>query len=311
MKWLEVSLTVPGELAEPVADVFARHAPGGVAMFPQIGDDASSAPSALVTVCAYLAMDGEIDVKRTRIAEGLWHLSQIDSLPQLSVRPIKEQDWKEVWKERFHPIPVGQRLLVQPAWFPPPSGPRLPILIDPGMAFGVGSHPTTRLCLEALEEHILPGSVVVDLGCGSGILSIAAARLGAASVLGLDVDPEAVQAARSNVERNQVGDRVEVRQGSLSELKDWVTGTRSRPSLLMANILARVLEQLIGEGIGEVVEEGGKLVISGILESQLPSLLGIIQDKGLELLAKHTAGDWIALILQRKTPPVPGGDPYV
>jgi ribosomal protein L11 methyltransferase len=153
--------------------------------------------------------------------------------------------------------------------------------------------------------------MVVDLGCGSGILSIAAARLGASSVLGLDVDPQAVQAARSNVERNQVGDRVEVRQGSLPELRDWVNKTGSRPSMVLANILARVVEQLIGEGIGDMVDAGGKLVLSGILENQLPSLLSVIQAKGLGLLAKRTADDWIALVLQGKTPPVPGGDPCV
>jgi ribosomal protein L11 methyltransferase len=309
LNWLEVSLTVRGELAEPVADVFARHVPGGVAMFPQIGDEASKAASPPITVCAYLPADNKVDVTRTRIEEGLWHLSQIHSLPQLSVRPIKEQDWREVWKEHYRPIPVGHRLLVQPAWFPTPSGSRLPILIDPGMAFGVGSHPTTRLCLEALEQYLVPGTMVVDLGCGSGILSIAAARLGASSVLGLDVDPQAVQAARSNVERNQVGDRVEVRQGSLPELRNWVSKTGSRPSMLLANILAKVVERLIEEGIGDMVNAGGKLVLSGILENQLPSLLNAMQAKGLGFMAKRTADDWIALVLERKTPPVLGGDP--
>ncbi|UCF60105.1 MAG: 50S ribosomal protein L11 methyltransferase, partial [Anaerolineaceae bacterium] len=175
MNWLEVSSTVNGELAEAIAELFSRFASGGVAI-ESLGMevDTSEVQSAgMVIVRAYIPVDNQLELIKERIEEGLWHLSQIQPLPQPSFRLIKEQDWSQAWKSHYHTMPVGQRLLISPAWSQPASGDRLHVILDPGMAFGTGTHPTTRLCLVAIEDHLQAGQQVIDLGCGSGILSIA------------------------------------------------------------------------------------------------------------------------------------------
>src|SRR5436305_5708489 len=209
MTWLEVSLTVNGEAAEAVADLLTRFAPEGVALqaarVEQSPDSERGQASDEVTVSAYLPVDAGLEDKRAQLEEGLWHLGQLLPLPTPAYRPVAETDWSESWKANFKPLRVGRRLMIVPAWLNPPLAPDdLVIRLDPGMAFGTGTHPTTQLCLEAIERHARPGAAMIDLGTGSGILAIAAARLGPSQVLALDVDPEAVRVAGENVLANGV-----------------------------------------------------------------------------------------------------------
>ncbi len=304
MRWLEVTLTVDGELAESVADLLARVAPGGVAVESAVilDDQDEGRPTGPVTVRAYLSADEREAERKQQIAEGLWHLSRICPLPEPAYRTLDEEDWAEAWKTHYQPIPIGRRLLILPAWLTAPSGDRLPLIMDPGMAFGTGTHPTTQLVLAILEERLMPGQRVVDLGCGSGILSIAAARLGASEVVALDIDPLAVEVTRENMRRNGVEDRVQPAVGSLAALLQAHPPVQA--DLVLANILAPVLETMLGEGLAETLLPAGLLVLSGVLDHQAEALSAAAEAHGLDLVEVRSQADWRALVLKRRPPPM-------
>src|SRR5215213_10799653 len=198
MNWLEVSLTVNGELAEAVADVLARFAFSGVMMEQGVkytDDEDAGTPTGPITVRAYLEMNGQIEETRQKLEESLYYLGRIQPLPAASYKEIADQNWMEAWKQHYKPILLGERLVIVPAWMDSPEPNRIAIKIDPGMAFGTGTHPTTQLCLELMEFFFTQSSIenrkldtLIDVGCGSGILSIAAIKLGARTALGVDID---------------------------------------------------------------------------------------------------------------------------
>lgn len=290
MNWLEVSSTVNGELAEAIAELFSRFASGGVAIESlRIEDN----PVEMVVVRAYLPIENQLELIKQRIEEGLWHLSQIQPLPQPSFRLIKEEDWSQAWKSHYHPIQIGKRLMILPVWSQSPSGDRLHVILNPGMAFGTGTHPTTRLCLMALEDYLRSGQRVIDLGCGSGILSIAAARLGASHVQAWDNDAKAVDAARDNVRLNHLTKRITVEAGSLSELLEEID---HKADLLVANITASVLEHMIVAGLVRAVKDGGIVILSGLLVAQIESLSAICDLHGLTHVETRVEEDWRALV---------------
>jgi len=298
LKWLEVSLTAEGEIAEAAADVIARHAPAGLVLEAARASSSGVTSENPIRVCAYLPVDDQLDARRAQIEEGLWHLSQIMPTPKPAFRLIEEEDWAESWKADYRPIPIGERLLIQPSWLPAADdSSRSIIFIDPGQAFGTGAHPSTRLCLTALEEHLIHGDTVFDLGCGSGILSIAAVRLGALRVQAFDIDPQAVTASRENAARNSLEGIVKVEQGSLSELLAACDQEAGFPDILLANILASVLEDLIQSGLATAVKPGGKLILSGILNEQARGLQLHAEEHGLRFLQAFKEADWQALVL--------------
>ena len=210
MNWIEVSLLVDGEMAEAVAEVLARYVSGGVVISStaiEAGLEDVGRVVGPLKVAAYLPEDENLEDVRRKIEEGLYYLGRIRPLPPATFTAIQETNWVETWKEHYHPIPVGQRLIILPSWYENPEPSRIPIIIEPGMAFGTGTHPTTQICLELLEAH-WPGSSpppsIIDIGCGSGILTIAASKLGAARLLGVDIDAEALDNARQNADLNGV-----------------------------------------------------------------------------------------------------------
>jgi ribosomal protein L11 methyltransferase len=194
-------------------------------------------------------------------------------------------------------------LLIQPSWLPPAEGDRSIIHIDPEQAFGTGTHPSTRLCLLTLEQHLKPGDAVYDLGCGSGILAIAAARLGAARVRGYDIDPRAVEAAKRNAARNGVEPTVGFESGSLDALLQECERKSNRGDIVLVNILAPVLEDLIREGLARSVKPGGKLILSGILTDQAPDICQQAEEAGMRLLQVAKEADWQALVMERTIAP--------
>ena len=228
--WLEVSLIVDGELAEAVAEVLARFIPNGVAIETtaiQSDPENEGYPIGPLRVCGYLPLDDRLEETRHKVEQALWYLGRISSLPDPQYRTVQEEDWAEAWKEHYHPIAIGQRLIIVPAWLESPDPTRIPIRMDPGMAFGTGTHPTTQLCLE-LAETILtsrvldeksPQSSVIDVGCGSGILSVAAIKLGAAHALGVDIDSRAVEVSRENAVLNGVAEQYTAGIGSVAEIE--------------------------------------------------------------------------------------------
>jgi len=305
MNWLEVTLTVNGEAAEAVADVLTRFAPEGVAIEAtrlDLSPDTDLArPIGDLLVRAYLPADDGLDARRAELEQALWHLGQLLPLPAPLYRPVAESDWAESWKANFQPLRIGRRLMIIPAWLDPALEPDdIAIRLDPGMAFGTGTHPTTQLCLQAIERHLRPGQPMLDLGTGSGILAIAAARLGASAVLALDVDDEAVRVARENTLANGVAGQVRVAAGSLADVLVGQFGDEWKGApLVVANILARVIVKLLGEGLGETVAPGGLLVVSGILDSQAFEVIAALRAAGLQIAAQEHIEEWVAIIARK------------
>jgi ribosomal protein L11 methyltransferase len=296
-RWIEVEFNLAGELAEPVAELLVRLAPQGVAV-----ERDPAAAGDTVRLRAWLPDDPALPTRQRELEEGLWHLSQIQPIPEPSFRTIPQEGWSDAWRDLHHPLPVGKRLLVLPPWATAPDDSRLALRIEPGMAFGTGTHPTTRHCLEYLEGLVQPGMLVADLGCGSGILGIAAARLGARQVLAYDSDPEAVAAARENAVRNGVEHVLHIQLGSLADLRVQPAVQHAEVHLLVANIHAGALEQMLAQGLGEIVARSGRIVLSGILEDQAEALVAAAEAGGLALVADRSEGDWRTLLLERKPP---------
>ena len=308
MNWLEVSLTVDGELAEAVADVLARFAPNGV-MTEQgikfLNDEDHGTPAGPIIVRAYLEMDEHIEETRQKLEEALFYLGMIQPIPVPVYKQIADQNWMEAWKQHYKPIPIGERLIIVPLWLDSPEPERIPIKIDPGMAFGTGTHPTTQLSLELIEAWFRQSKnenqkskIVIDIGCGSGILAIAALKLGATTALGVDIDIESVNNSRENAEKNGIGEEFIIGQGSVTEVLEGKFPINRAP-LVVANILAPIIVRLLGGGLADLAEPGGMVVLSGILQEQEHTVLDAAQAKGLELNGREQIGDWVALSLSK------------
>jgi len=300
-RWLEVSLLVNGELAEAVAEVLDRYASNGVVYESGVTyNDAEDegTPFGPVKVYAYLPVDEYLEEKRQRLSEALWYLGRIQPLPEAVYRTIEDEDWMASWKKNYHPIPIGKRLLVLPAWIAQEDFSRVAVRIDPSMAFGTGTHPTTQLCLEMVEKYVQPGQSVIDVGCGSGILSIAALKMGAGKVLGVDIDSASVRSTRENAAANEVASQLEVGLGSVTEVAEGRFSLSSAP-LVLANILAPVIIRLFGAGLAGLVAPGGLIALSGILFEQGPAVQAAAEAEGLRFVEQQQSGDWIVLVYRK------------
>ncbi len=302
MNWLEVSVTVDGELAESVADVFARFAPNGVMTEQGVkfnDEEDEGTATGPITVRAYLEVNEQLEETRQKLEESLFYLGMITPVPTPVFKQIADQNWMEAWKQHYKPILIGKGLLILPAWMDSPDPMRIPIKIDPGMAFGTGTHPTTQLCLELMEVSARdPLTTVIDVGCGSGILSIAALKLGAEKVLGVDIDIESVKNSRENADINEIGQGLLLGQGSVTEILAGSFQFKSAP-LVVANILGPILIRLFDAGLADLVEPGGEIILSGILDHQAESVIAAGQAKGLKRSDMRQMGDWVAISLKR------------
>jgi ribosomal protein L11 methyltransferase len=305
--WQEVSLTVDGELAEAVAEVLQRYLPDGVviestAVTAGPADENGHAVGPL-RVCGYIPMDDHLEDTSQKIEQGLWYLGRISALPTPEFKLIKEVNWMEAWKQHYHPIPVGRNLLILPSWIELEDQQRIPIRIQLGMAFGTGTHPTTQMCMALVEQFFMEheaesGLKAIDIGCGSGILSIAALKLRAEKALGVDIDTEAIKAARDNALLNEVSERFELGIGSVAEVRAGKFNLRSA-QLVLANILASVLVDLLEQGLGDLVDEGGWLILSGILAEQSLQVEVACAEQRFHLVDKLQMGDWVAIAAQK------------
>lgn len=203
--------------------------------------------------------------------------------PAFTVEPLAEQNWVQLTQSQFDPIRVSERLWIVPSWHESPDPAAINLILDPGMAFGTGSHPTTRLCLEWLERNVSDGCTVLDYGCGSGILAIAAARLGAGHVAGVDIDPQAVEAARSNAERN----------GVTALFADSAVPVAGEYDVVVANILSNPL-RVLAPAICAHVRSGGRLALSGILREQVDEIIAIYA-QWIPLQVADAREDWVCL----------------
>ena len=294
-------MKVDGESAEAVAEVLQRYGHQGVAVEqdgiqPDIWDDGEVPPPQSLTLRAYLPDDPRLEAAKTQLETALGYMNLMRPMPKPQYRRLKESDWEHAWKVHYHPLRVGRRLLIRPLWIDVElTADDIEIALDPGMAFGTGAHPTTQLCLEALEDRVQSSSDILDLGCGSGILSIAAAKLGAGKVLALDTDRIAVEAAKENAAANGVADKITAEQGSLAAIK---TSAR-RFDLAVVNILARVILKLAENQLGAIVRPGGIAIFSGIIETQAQEVEAALRQTGLQPCARRQKGDWVLIEAQR------------
>jgi ribosomal protein L11 methyltransferase len=299
--WLEVSMTVDPELAEAVSELLSRFVSNGVVVesgvrFNDAEDEGT--PFGPARVFGYMAVDENIEEKRQKLEESLWHLGQIRPLPDPTYKYIDDEDWMSAWKQHYRPIPIGKRLLILPAWIEDPRGGRIAVKIDPSMAFGTGTHPTTQLCMELLETAVQPGEAVIDVGCGSGILSIAAVKLGAGQALAVDIDNAAIVSTKENAQANGVLEKIETGIGSVKDILNGDFTVREAP-LVLANILAPVIIRLFDAGLADLLAPGGKMVLSGILDTQAKDVIEAAEAKGLKQEGTRQITDWVAILLSK------------
>lgn len=315
--WLELSVTAEPEAIEAVTEVMSRYASGGVAIeeaYTLLDDGQVAEPliGAPVSVRVYVPDDVGGEEARTHIEQGVWHLSQIGfgHISALSTRRLAEEDWANAWKEFYHVSHVGQRTVIKPSWREYQAEPNEAVIeLDPGMAFGTGLHPTSRACIRALEDILRPGDRVLDVGSGSGILSLVALKLGAASVVALDVSRIAQEATRANAAANGLEDRIDVRLATLegaegepfSPLAPEVIKLGSEIGtydVVVANIIARVIGQL-APALVRATRPGGTLIASGIIAERRGEAEGPLLQAGLIGISDLVDGDWITLVGQR------------
>jgi ribosomal protein L11 methyltransferase len=311
VNWIEISVQADGEAAEAVSELFNRlnAAPDGsggavteVSGYDPVGEDHHP----VVTVRTYLpAGAADTPQRQRRIEEGLWHLGRIHGLGEPQVRPLAETDWANAWKANYHPFRIGRRFLVIPAWLRDQVSldpDDLPIVLDPGMAFGTGLHPSTQLCLLAMECVIAPGRRVLDAGCGSGILTIGAGLLGADSVDAFDVDPIAVRASEENLALNKLAIpvRISVSDGPDGE-KLWVesNGGARTWDVILVNILPHVIASLLGRGLPRHLAPRGRMILAGIILEREDDVKAALGEHGLEVRQRLTQEEWVALVVTK------------
>lgn len=311
MTWLEICVQAGSdtEVAEAVTSLFNRYGCGGAVIEVPVDllehELDTALPPAHVIVKTYLPLDGTADEPRRRLEEGLWHLAQIHPFPEPAIRELAEADWAEAWKQQYHLLRVGQRVVIVPAWESyDPASAEVVIRLEPGMAFGTGLHPTTRLCLEAIEQRLSPGQAVLDVGTGSGILAIAAAKLGGSPVLAIDADPQAVVIAQQNVVLNGVAGQVQVQHSSLpggGELPVYFVLEHpldpldaSQFHLVVINILAPVIVGM-APALAARLAPGGCVIAAGLVDSQEEEVVAAFCAQRLEITNRTQEKDWICL----------------
>ena len=323
MRWTEFSVKAEAESAESIADLFSRRGHRGVSVEEIDLPDTLFGPQELgndrtVRIATFIpaedsAQAESLEQTRQQIADGLRYLAMIRPLRgPLMEREVADEDWESAWKDHFHPHRPGVRTIVVPTWREHESEPDdIVVRLDPGMAFGTGLHPSTRLCVRELEQRVTQGMSVLDVGTGSGILAIVASKLGAARVAAVEVDPVAVAVARENVAANGIGNgTIVVVEGSLSGLggdslrRSGSEDLTGRFDLVVANITADVIAEL-STALAGAVSPSGTFVGSGVIADRFTEAVDALANAGLRLIDAVSEGDWRAVICR---PAVTGAD---
>jgi len=296
MSWRSLELTVAAGCAEALSDALIEAGAASVAIEdaaagseteePLYGEP-GMAPASAWPLSRIAALIPEVANVELLLAECV-NIAGLDSVPAYRVSEIPEQDWVRLSQSQFAPIAVGARLWIVPSWHAAPDPRAINISLDPGLAFGTGSHPTTRLCLAWLEANLASGETVLDYGCGSGILAIAALKLGARRVIGVDIDPQAVSTAIENAARNEV----------CGEFIDAGTELDVSADIVVSNILANPLK-LIAPILAGHCRPGGCLLLSGVLESQADDMIAAYRDR-FRLAVGGREDGWVLLVGERR-----------
>ncbi|MDQ5839755.1 MAG: 50S ribosomal protein L11 methyltransferase [Chloroflexota bacterium] len=299
MRWLALSVEADVEAVEAVSEIFGRLGQGSVVEpLALVADGADEQalrpdPAAGYRVTAWIPDEAEATDAIDRTRRALWHLRAFDLRPmsELSVTTTDDAAWATAWRDGYEPIRSG-RLTIVPSWLEPPKGSDLVIRLDPGMAFGTGLHPTTRACLELLQTVESMPTAVLDVGTGSGILALAALRLGTSRAVGYDTDELAVEASTANARANGLSDRFAAHHGTLPELAAELF------PLVVANLVAAVLVELAPR-LATHTAPGGTLIASGIIESRSDEVEAALTVAGYEVVDWITEGDWVTVRLVR------------
>jgi ribosomal protein L11 methyltransferase len=308
MKWSEMSIHTTQEAVEPISNILHEAGASGVViedvfdLYKERVDvygeiyqlNPSDYPTEGVIVKAYLPVNSFLGETVDAIKEAINNLliHDIDlGYNTISVSEVNEEEWATAWKKYYHPVRVSNRITIVPTWeeYTKESDDELIIELDPGMAFGTGTHPTTVMCIQALEKCVEPSDNILDVGTGSGVLSIAAAKLGASKIGAYDLDDVAVQSARTNVQLNKVDDVVEVGQNNL------LSGIEGPVDGIVANLLAEIVLRLVDDA-KKVIKPGGYFISSGIIGAKREEVEEKLVQAGFDVVEVITQEDWVAII---------------
>lgn len=311
MKWSEVSVHTTHEATEAVANILHEAGASGVVIedseefekerADRYGEiyalDKEDFPNEGVIIKAYLPVNSFINetVQELELEiEGLRRFSLNPGRFTIGITEVDEEDWANSWKQYFHPVKISKRFTIVPTWeeYTPVESDELIIELDPGMAFGTGTHPTTVLCLQALEKYLRADQTVVDVGTGSGVLAIGAALLGAKHITALDLDEVAVRAAQENVAYNHADDRIAVMKGNLLD------SIEEPPDMIIANILADVIMSFSKDAY-QLVKPGGLFITSGIIGAKRDEVRNDLIAQGFAIVETVLMEDWVAIIAQK------------
>ena len=251
-----------------------------------------------VRVIGYFSSEEDLDEKLSEIKKRLEYVKSLDldtgSLEILK-KVVKQENWENEWKKYFNVQKVSNSIVIKPSWeeYTAKEGEKI-IDIDPGMAFGTGTHETTRMCINAIEKYMKQGDSLIDIGCGSGILSIAAAHLGAQRVIAVDLDKLAVKVSKENVELNGFSDTVDVRYGDLTEVID------EKANVIVANIIADIIAKL-SENIADFMKEDGYFISSGIINDKKDFVISKLIDNNFEIVEEKNDGEWNCIVCRVKS----------
>lgn len=309
MIWEEIKIHTTYEAIEPIVNVLETFNITGIVVKEPIKNEQSvdsiyelnpdDYPETGVYVIFYLLKDDEVKDTLQNIKEKINYLTSfgIDlGENKYYINSIEEKDWANEWKKYYYPVKVTENITITPTWekYKPKSEDEVIIKLDPGMAFGTGTHQTTRLCIEALEKYLKQGSHVIDVGCGSGILSIVSAKLGAKTVLSLDVDPLAIKSTKYNAQLNDVEELLTIKQNSLLE------NIYQEVDLIVSNILAEIIIQFPKEAYNNL-KKGGIFITSGIIQDKEDLVKKHLIDAGFTIKEIWEKDHWISIIAEKCT----------
>lgn len=308
MKWSEISVHTANEAVEPISNILHEAGASGVVIEDpfeltkerrdQYGEiyqlDPHDYPEEGVIVKAYLPINSFLGETVEEIKNAISNLLSFNidiGKNEVSISEVNEEEWATAWKKYYHPVKISKRFTIVPTWeeYTPVSSDELIIELDPGMAFGTGTHPTTVMCIQALEHIVTPGDHIIDVGTGSGVLSIAGAMLGAEHITALDLDEVAVRSAKINIKLNKVQDIVEVYQGNLLD------NINVQAEVVVANILAEVIVSFTDD-VAQVVKPGGHFIASGIIQQKKQAVKDAMISSGFDIVETIQMEDWVAII---------------
>ena len=312
MKWSELCIHTTNEAVEPISNILHEAGASGVVIedplelvrerenvFGEIYQlDPNDFPDEGVIVKAYLPVNSFLGETVDGIKELINNLVEYDidlGVNKVTISEVNEEEWATAWKKYYHPVKISEQITIVPTWeeYTPVSSDEKIVELDPGMAFGTGTHPTTILCIQALEKHVKQGMNVIDVGTGSGVLTIAAAKYGAKEILALDLDEVAVNSAKINCKLNKVHDQVTIKQN------DLLKGVEFKADIIVANILAEVIVRFTDD-VERLLKPGGLFISSGIIKQKRAEVEAAIVNSGLVIEEVMTMEDWVSITARKQ-----------